>query len=357
MQLNKNFLLIISLCSLLLLFCNLPVHTQAVNSNTTQPDNPVAENPGSSVHGARIVFDNKILDFGKIGTETRPSGEFKFTNTGNAVLEITQVSQCCGIVITYEKSKYQPGENGLLKVLCTATAQTGKISRIPIVYSNDPVEPNLALMITAEIVNKVIAQPDRLKLFLDEDNTKVHKITISSTDKQPFTIKDIKSTGNCITAAYESNLKATEFEIDFKVDMVKLQQNMRGNVDISITHPEMSLLTIPFDVLSRFTFEPLMILVLNAEPGKPEVRKIWVFNNYNQEFEIESISSKNNYITVLSEGKVNDGYQFEVQITPPPGGDKRSFSDELYILIKDREKLKIDCNGYYTPPKTTGSSK
>ena len=51
---------------------------------------------------------------------------------------------------------------------------------------------------------------------------------------------------------------------------------------------------------------------------KPIVRKIWVFNNYNQDFDIESVTSKNGYFTVLSKSKVANGYQFDIQLTPPP---------------------------------------
>ncbi len=350
MKFNKSFLFALTACSILLFNCSF---SQAVNDNSAQPGAPASEISGNNIPKPRIVFESKLLDFGKIGPETKPGGEFKFTNTGNAVLEITRVSQCCGIVTSLEneKSKYEPGEKGVIKVTYNAATRTGMISRQPIVYSNDPIEPNLVLTVTAEIVNKVTAQPDSLKLFLDEENAKCPKLTISSIDKQPFSITGIQSTGNCITAEYDPNKSASEFVIDFKVDVAKLQQNIKGNVDVVITHPEMSLITIPFDVLSRFTVTPSLIIALNANPGEPVVRKIWVYNNYNQKFDIESVSSKNNYFTVLSEGRVNDGYQFEVQLIPPPAEGKSHFADELYIQVKGGERLKIDCNGYYTPPK------
>ena len=51
--------------------------------------------------------------------------------------------------------------------------------------------------------------------------------------------------------------------------MKKLEKNMMGDLDVIITHPEMSLITIPFDVLSKFTIEPAKIIAFNAEPLKP----------------------------------------------------------------------------------------
>ena len=357
MNINKNSLFVLTAYLTLLVSYSLTGQVRAVSNDTVQ-EVPAPEMSGDNIPKPRIVFEDKLLDFGKIGPESQPKGEFRFTNTGNSTLEIARVSQCCGIVtkLKDEKSKYEPGEKGVIQVTYNATTRTGSILRQPIVYSNDPVDPNVILTVTAEIVDKVAAEPGRLKLFLDEDNAKCPKVTISSTDKQPFSIKRIQSTGNSITAQYDPNQKATEFVLDFKVDMAKLEQNARGNVDLIITHPEMSLITIPFDVLSKFTVNPPKIIALNAEPGEPVVRKIWVFNNYNEDFQIDSVSSKNKYFTLLSRGKVSNGYQFEVQLTPPPAEGKTSFTDELYIQVKDGEKLKIDCNGYYTPVKTPQSS-
>jgi hypothetical protein len=354
MKLNKSLLIIIASCSVLLMNGIIQENIRAANTtNTTQPTYAAAVHPDANSPKPRIVFENRLLDFGKIGRQTAPSGQFKFTNTGNAVLEISNVSQCCGIVTTLEKNIYKPGEKGYIKVSYNAGTLLGKIARQPIVSSNDPVEPNLILSVMAEIVDKVSCQPDRLKLFLDEDNARCPKVTLTSNDKQPFSIRGIQSTGNCITAKFDPNTKGTELIVDLKVDMKKLQQNMKGNVDIIVTHPETSLVIISYDVLSKYTFNPPQIITLNADAGVPIIRKVWVFNNYNQEFEIESVTSKNNYFTVLSQSKVNNGYQFEVQITPPPSEGKRNFSDELYIQIKKGEKIKIDCNGYYNTPTTT----
>ncbi len=356
MKRSKNYLIIIASCSILLLSGIVQENVQAASTNTTKPA-ATAGISGNNLPKPKIVFENRLLDFGKIGRQSTPTGEFKFTNTGNAVLEISKVSQCCGVVTTLEKNKYEPGEKGVIKVSYTANALVGKIARQPVVYSNDPVEPNLTLSIIAEIVDKVSSQPDKLKLFLDEENARCPAVTLVSNDKQPFTISGIQSTGNCITASFDPNAKGTELKVDLKVDMEKLQKNLKGNIDIIITHPETKLVTIPYDVLSKFTLNPPMIIALNTDPGVPVVRKVWVFNNYNQEFEIDSVTSKNNHIALLSQGKVNNGYQFEIQITPPPAQGKRNFSDELYIQIKGGEKLKIDCNGYYNPPKSTETPK
>ncbi len=257
MKFNKKYLLVLAFCSVLLSGSVFAEQAGDAN-NSTGSGTSAAEISNNNIPKPRIVFENKIIDFGKIGPQVKVTGEFKFRNTGNAVLEISKISQCCGIVTTLEneKSKYEPGEKGVIKVSYTSIPITGKIVRHPIVYSNDPVDSNAVLTVSVEIVNKVTAKPDTLNLFLDEENAKCPKLTLTSIDNQSFSIRGIKSTGDCITATFDPNMKAASFVLDLKVDMKKLEQNMKGDLDIIITHPEMNLITLHYDVLSKYSVVP-----------------------------------------------------------------------------------------------------
>lgn len=364
MKLNITFLLVISVFSFGLLSCSSTEPAKTAGNNAIQPDKPVKETPAAAVTpvkepASKLVFESKLLELGQIGPETKATGEFRFTNEGNAALEIRKVSQCCGVAISYEKNKYEPGEKGVINVTYTANKQAGKIIRNPIVSSNDPSDPNITLMMTAEVVNKVVTKPESLKLFLDEDNAGCPKLTVSSIDGQAFAVRGIQSTGNCITAQVDPNVKGTQIVLDLKADIEKLRQNKTGYVDVIVTHPEMSIVSLPFDVLSRFSVIPPQITKLDVDVNVPYERDIWVYNKYDQRFEVESISSKNNYITVVEGSKtvVNDGYQFKIQILPPPRAGKTSFNDELYIQIKNGEKLKVECSGYYVLPQTSETKK
>ena len=360
MKRSITFLFVIVVFAFGLFSCNSSEQTQTADNNVTNSEKPAetipaAKVPSDSKPAPRIVFESKLLELGKIGPEKKATGEYRFKNEGNAVLEISKISQCCGVVISYDKSKFEPGEEGVINVSYTSNNQPGRISRSPIVYSNDPVDPNVILLMTAEVVNKVVANPPSLKLFLDTENADCPKFKVSSTDGQSFAIRGMQSTGNCITAQFDPNYKSNEISLDLKADLDKLRQNKNGYIDIVVTHPEMSVLTVPFDVLSRFSVNPPKIIELNVDPGVPVSRSVWVFNKYNTDFEIESVTSQNNYITVANQSKVNNGYQIDIKIIPPPANGKTSFQDELYIQIKNNELLKIDCSGYYNPPKGSES--
>ncbi len=299
----------------------------------------------------KMKFEKVTLDFGKVGPATKSNGEFKFTNTGDEILKITKVSQCCGVVTKMEKDEYAPGESGTLKVTYNAPAVTGRQMRQLVVHSNDKINPGVRLTIRAEIVAKIACDPNKLKLSLDEENAGCGKLTIKSLDNQPFAIKGIRSTGNCITADFDPTVKATKFVLDLKVDMEALEKNQKGSIDFNLTHPEGKIAYVRYDVVPEYTTIPQMLIVFNAVPHKTVLRKVLILNNYKEDFEIESTSSKNNAIKVINKSKVNNGYQFEVEITPPEQDKQLRFTDVLNIDIKGGEKKSIICNGYYLRSK------
>jgi hypothetical protein len=305
----------------------------------------------------KMKFEKVSLDFGKVGPGTKSTGEFKFTNAGNEILKITKVGQCCGVVTKLEKREYAPGENGVLNITYNASVRIGKVMRQLVVHSNDKANPSTRLTIKAEVVAKIACDPEALKLMLNEENAGCGKLTISSLDGQPFAITAMRSTGNCITADFDPSVKATKFVLDLKVDMEKLEKNQKGSIDFNLTHPEGRIAYVRFDVVPKYTLNPQILIVFNAVPQKPITRKVWIFNNYQEDFEIESTSSKSNTIKVTNQNKVNRGYQLEVEITPPEQNNQLRFTDVLNIDIKGGEKKAITCNGYYLRSKTSTKAK
>jgi hypothetical protein len=326
-----------------------PASTQAQEQTIVMMD--------SNQPGPKIKFDKVVLDFGEVGPGTKSTDEFKFTNIGEEELKITKVGQCCGVVTALEKNEYAPGESGMLKVTYNAPAGIGPQMRQLVVSSNDTTNPGVRLTIKANIVPKIECKPTRLKLFLDEENAGCDTLTVRSLDDQPFAITGFKSTADCITADFDPAIKAKEFVLHLEVDMEKIQKNQKGSIDITLTHPESSIAYVPFDVLPKFTINPPLLIVFNAEPQKPIMRKVWILNNYKEDFEIASTTSKNNIIKVLSQTKVPNGYQFEVEITPPDQKDQLRFTDTFNIEIKGGETKTLVCNGYYTRSKTNPPKK
>jgi hypothetical protein len=304
-----------------------------------------------------IKFKDLVYDFGEVGPSAKQKGHFEFTNVGEGLLKITKVKRCCGVVASADKMEYAPGESGTINVEWNSGPLESKMRKNIVAYSNDPNNPEVYLTIKAKVVLKVAWDPPRLKLFLDEENGGCPKITIHSLDNRPFSITEFKSTGECITADFDPSKEATKFVLEPKVDAEKLKQNLRGRIYISMNHPQGKNAIIVYSVVPKYTVNPPLLIIFDAVPNKPIVRKISVLNNYEKDFEIESLTSKNNVVAVkvLDQKKISNasqlGYQLEVAITPPADEGKTKFTDQLSLNIKDGDELSIRCNGYYTRRK------
>ena len=58
----------------------------------------------------KITFEKTVYDYGEVSSSRKYTGQFKFTNTGNGVLNILDVKKCCGSVVTLDKEELVPGE-------------------------------------------------------------------------------------------------------------------------------------------------------------------------------------------------------------------------------------------------------
>ena len=306
--------------------------------------------PETDKQRPKITFEKVTHNFGEIAPGSKNVCEFKFTNTGAGLLKISNVSKTCGCTpYTLSKKEYAAGESGTLKVRYNSGKRPGSITNRLYVSSNDKVSPKVTLTIKAKIAPKVRYEPKKLNLLLNEENAGCPEITLSSLNNLPFSIRRFNSTANCITADFDSSVKATRFVLEPKVDMEKLGKGLNGRIDIGLTHPQCDTVTIPFNVLPKFKIEPPLIIIFKAEPEKPITREVWILNNYDEEFEIESTSSKKGITKVLSQEKIGNRYKLKLEITPPAAEDKqRLFSDVFSVNIKGGEKLEITCRGFYS---------
>jgi hypothetical protein len=310
---------------------------------------------GCSSVGPTITFENAVLDFGKVRPRANNIGEFKFTNTGKDLLKITKVERCCGVVTKLERTEYGPDQSGVLKVTFQAASTPSVMNRTIYVNSNDKNNPRVALNIKAEVVMNVSWEPKTISLSPDFENAECPEITIKSVDgKKIFSISRFISTGNCITADINPSVQATEFVLKPKVDISKLTKYSRGGISISLVYAEPNeppdTVPIVFRTTERFTVAPRSLFVFYSEPQNPVIRTLTITRNYGEDFEVESVSSKDGHVKVLGREAIENGYKYELEITPTPVNDRGRFSDTLTITLKDGQKIEVFCRGILSVP-------
>lgn len=315
-----------------------------------------AETPEPNKAAPEITFDSMQYDFGKIGPGVKKVGQFKFTNTGDGLLKITEVKKCCGVVTRLGKTEYAPGESGVLEVEYRSSYSPATVRKLLYVSSNDESNSKVALTIRARIALSVDWEPKRFKLSLQDKAVSCPQITIKSHDGRPFSITRFASTAGSITAEIDSSARAASFVLTPVVHIEKLRKNPRGSISIRVAYAEPNTpnetAIIRFEALSRFSFRPSILVAVYSDPQAPIRKSLQLVNNYGEDFEVESTLSQKGHIKVLAQRKIGKGYHFSLEITPSPGEDAGKFTDALSVKLKGGEMLKVSCRGIYSEGKT-----
>lgn len=326
--------------------------TILMNGGCHEPDKPQTSVQTPSVPNTpppAIKFEETEFDFGQVGPGTMLTKEVKFQNTGKGILIIEDIVVCCGVGANTDKEQYEPNDTGILTIEFQALGEIGTFEKEkPVIYTNDPENPEIVFKLTCDVVQKVFWEPEKIKLLLNAENAACPKLTIKCIDGQEFAITGFTSTGNCVTADYNPTITKTEHVLDLKVDLDKLPEQMYGEIRVKMNHPEGNIATISFDVVPKYTLSPKPLYILNIKDNKPQRATIKIINNYKDDIEIESTSSQENYVKLIDSKKIRFDYELEVEVTPPPAKEGTiKFTDIFYINLTNGEQIALTCRGYY----------
>lgn len=105
----------------------------------------VVSNPntasGKTIGGLpKIEFEKDIHDFGKLVQGEKATFNFKFKNTGDDDLVITQVRSSCGCTVTeFPKEPILVGDEGIIKVSFDSSGRKGVQSKsVNVVHNGQP---------------------------------------------------------------------------------------------------------------------------------------------------------------------------------------------------------------------------
>ena len=359
-------LMMVILCHLLLAGCAGPAKVANKSATQTTPDEPsgplvpsgTARQSQNVSHGPIMTFEKTVHDFGQVGPRSKNVCEFRFKNTGMDTLRVERrIQSTCGCAAPLlTKNEYAPGEEGAIQVTYTAAGIPVTAQKDLTVHSNDKENPQVRLRIIAKVASQVACEPRQLNLRLKDAAT--CPITLRSLDGTPFSVTGMLCTGDGITADLDPSIQATEFTIQPMLDVEKLQRLPEGFLKLTLTHPECKEVRIRYQIWSGFQFFPASLMLYNVEPNRPVQRIVQLSNIDGEDFEIESISSDQNFVDVLEKtkiaprGKEGARYRIKVSVKPPVNGKQKGFfTDTLFVRLTDGQTQKLDCHGFYNIPQ------
>jgi len=114
-------------------------------------------------HGPRIVFENTNIDLGPIEPGQRTELVFRYTNSGDRDLRISNVATSCGCTALVGRSilTAMPGKKGCI-ILAFVKTQMGRHTVYATVKSNDPREPVVQLSATIFVRAHLWCEPSQI---------------------------------------------------------------------------------------------------------------------------------------------------------------------------------------------------
>lgn len=163
-----------------------------------------------------LKFEKETHDFGKVAQGIPASYEFKFKNTGNQPVVISNVQASCGCTTPeWTNTPVLPGKNGFIKASYNAAAM-GTFNKSITVTSNGT-NGTQVLYIKGTVVEKselkASLSPEQKALSpraalvkadhnfgkLENGQKAVTRISVKNTGKKDLTIDGILSACNCVT--------------------------------------------------------------------------------------------------------------------------------------------------------------
>ncbi len=94
------------------------------------------------------------VDLGKIMGSTQNEFEFTYTNEGKSDLVIRHIRSTCGCTAVQQGSQgvgIKPGQSGSIKAVFNSGGYKGKVTKAIYVYTNDPKNSEVVLMLSADV--------------------------------------------------------------------------------------------------------------------------------------------------------------------------------------------------------------
>ena len=300
--------------------------------------------------GPRAVPVEPIKDF-----ETVPRGdyihhEFQLKNEGGSVLEIIDVKPACGCTVAEFDKKIEPGKLGKVKVKLETSSFSGPIAKPISVFTNDPQNPKLQLVIKAEVKPYLGIQPGYARfIYVRGEALEPIPQVVWAADGSDIQVSNVKTPYDYLKVEYRT-AKDEERNDDYKGRQLAVEVHLapdapvgalRDYVELEIDHPKQKTVRIPISgfVRPRQHVTPQKIDFGHLDGGSLPLKRVVTFTNFiaagikvtDFESGLEGLSVEVNEV-----GKL-DGHRFELVLTVGPEVPKGKFESTLKLHITDEK--------------------
>lgn len=281
----KVCLIMVQLLFIFITCCNVLIADTRDNENTHTEK--ILEKP-------KIVFEEKLYDFGKIYIGEIVKHGFIFKNHGSGELIITSVKSSCGCTAALvSKSNLLKGEEGEVQIKFNPGRFIGRVTKSVTVNSNDPENPAYKLTITGEIIEEVRVNPKQINFgIIRKGDSCTRNVEIKTTPELKIEVKKVESPNPYITITQNKTADDDVYSYQVSIEKYDFIGKFNGIVFLYTSSNRQERIDIPFsgEVIGDVTFYPEMVSFGNIKKNQDPNRSV-IVNFVNKDVKIEKIEA------------------------------------------------------------------
>jgi hypothetical protein len=300
----------------------------------------------------RVIVQETIKDFGVVNRGDRVTHEFRLDNAGSGILEITEVRPSCGCTVADYDKTIAPGTNGVVKATMDTSNLKGGIAKAVRVYTNDPVNPELNLVMKANVKSQIEIDPGYARfvaVYGEPQKTIVEKVW--SSEYPDIEILKVQSPFDFVETSFreapeeerDKGVKGRQWQIAVKLDQDAPVGLMAHLIVVTTNHPELKTVPIP---LSGFVRPILSVTPRVADFGRRELTEnqtasLEVRNLGASAVELGEVSTNVEGLDAEIE-QIEDGRLFKILLTLKQGAPKGGFDGLVTITTTSNKQPTIE---------------
>lgn len=287
--------------------------------------------------GPRIRFSETSFNFGTVKPSDVLRHDFIVTNTGTAVLEISEVRPGCGCTTAGSWDReVQPGQTGKIPIQLNPTSFSGAVGKSVSVTCNDPTQPNHTLQLQANVWRPIDVQPPYAYFtpIQGEETNETKVVRIVNNLDAPLTVEAPPSPNPAFKLELKAVKPGKEFELHITYGGPVSNAPSYAALKLKTSSTNMPELNISVSAMPR----PALVMM----PAQIQLPAGQLTSGHRHSQTIRNIGSKP---VKLSEPAVNaDGVTVDLSETQPgklftlnlnfPPGFKAQSSQPLELSVK-----------------------
>ena len=194
----------------------------------------------------QISLQAEAYNFGKLTSGDLAKHDFIFTNTGQSVLIVSNVTPACHCTTAGAWTReVQPGKTGIIPLQFDSTTFNGPITRTVTAYCNDPRHPIFSLSMSGTVWRPIEISPINAIFNLASDVEFVAPIVmhITNNSDEPVTISDPDSPNHAFAAELKVIKTGREYELIVKIKGPVGTTSVSGMITMKTSSPRVPSLT------------------------------------------------------------------------------------------------------------------